>query len=176
MLKTSKIFIFMLLLISTLSANQTPPATNTVDNNASLKAAEKLLASMNMDKTYGKMIEKITSMQMRQNPQLKQIEPVLHDFFNKYMGWDSLKDDMAKIYAEHYTATELEEIGAFYQTKVGQKTIKLMPTLAAEGAKLGQSKISEHMGELQTLIESSMAKAMMAEEAADNAESNTTEK
>ncbi len=41
--------------------------------------------------------------------------------FAKYMNWASLKDDMVKIYMAEFTAPELKELTAFYQTPVGKK-------------------------------------------------------
>jgi len=127
-------------------------------NNSAVTAAYELLKTMNMDKTYAGMIERITQMQIQQNPQLKVIEPTIHAFFKKYMGWDALKEEMAKVYAKNYTAKELGEIIAFYKTEVGQKTVQLMPQLAAAGAKIGQSKLAEHMGELKIMVESELKK------------------
>jgi len=139
------------------SAMKVPPVTKVVVNPSIAKAYE-LLKTMNMDKTYAGMIERVTQMQLQQNPQLKVIEGTIHKFFNKYMGWDALKDDMAAIYAKNYTVKELEEIINFYKTDVGQKTVQLMPQLAAAGAKIGQSKLAQHMGELKTMVEAKLKK------------------
>lgn len=146
-----------LYLTSFIQATNTP-SVNTVPTSATLTAANNLLKTMHMGDTYAGMIERITQMQLNHNPQLSIIKPTIHAFFNKYMGWDALKHDMAQIYAEHYTTSELEEISTFYKTKIGQKTIKLMPILAAEGAKVGQDKLAAHMGELQLMIEAELKK------------------
>ncbi len=146
-----------LMLPFSLHATETARVT-TVAPSTAIAAAHQLLETMNMKKTYAGMIERITQMQLQQNPQLKVIQPTIHAFFNKYMGWDALKDDMAAIYAKNYTAQELNEINAFYQTPVGQKTVQLMPQLAAAGAQIGQSKLATHIGELQTMIETELKK------------------
>ncbi len=134
------------------------PSAATVAPSASMTAAHQLFETMNMRHTYAGMIERVTQMQLQQNPELKIIQPTIHAFFKKYMGWDALKDDMAAIYAKNYTAQELGEINAFYQTPVGQKTVQLMPQLAAAGAQIGQSKLAAHMGELKIMVETELKK------------------
>lgn len=140
-----------------ISAMKVPPTTKAIVNPA-IATAHELLKTMNMDKTYAGMIERVTQMQLQQSPQLKVIEPTIHAFFNKYMGWDALKDDMAAIYAKNYTLKELEEIIVFYKTDVGQKTVQLMPQLAASGAQIGQNKLAQHMGELKEMVEAELKK------------------
>lgn len=123
-----------------------------------MKSAHTLFETIDMKHTYKEMIDNIFGMQVQQNPALKNIEKEMKDFFEKYMGWSAIKEDMAKIYAKNYTAKELDELNAFYKTPIGQKTAKLMPKLAAEGAKLGQDRVNAHIGELQTMIINSMKK------------------
>ena len=137
--------------------------TETVAKSETIIAADALLKTMNMNSTYAKMIQNITDMQVKQNPQLEALKPTMMAFFEKYMGWDALKDDMAKVYANNYTAQELNEINAFYKTPVGQKTVELMPKIATEGMQVGQAKVAAHMGELQEMIQAEMVKIKAAE-------------
>ncbi len=157
--QTSKSLLLAAALILPFSLQATErPSVTTVAPSAAITAAHQLLETMNMRQTYASMLERITQMQLQQNPELVVIQPTIHAFFKKYMGWDALKDDMAAIYAKNYTAQELGEINAFYQTPVGQKTVQLMPQLAAAGAQIGQSKLAAHMGELQMMIEAELKK------------------
>jgi len=117
-----------------------------------------LLATMNMKESYEGMIKRITQMQIQSNPQLKSIEPMIEAFFTKYMGWDAQRGDIAALYAKNYTVDELKELNAFYRTPLGQKTVQIMPQLAAASAKIGQSKMLEHMPEMKSMIESELKK------------------
>ena len=83
---------------------------------------------------------------------MAKVNKAMLDFMNKYLGWDKLKDDMAALYANNYTANELRELKSFYLTPVGQKTLKIMPKLAAESTQLTQSKLLPHMKELQDTV------------------------
>ena len=112
---------------------------------------------MKMSTTYQETIEKMLDVQIKQNPNIAPLKGTMLKFFNKYMGWESMKKDMAKIYTEKFTDNELKELTAFYQTPIGKKAAILVPTLAAEGAALGQKRVQENMLELQKMIKDKMA-------------------
>jgi len=160
-----KSLLLALMLMLPLSAKENTTSATTVASSATLKSAYTLLNTMNMKKTYQGMLNRITDMQIQQNPQLANIKPTIHKFFEKYMGWDALVEDMAKVYAKNFTEMELNDITKFYKTKVGQKTIKLMPLLASAGAKIGQSKLASHLGELKVMIETELKKAKIEKDA-----------
>ena len=117
-----------------------------------------LLATMNMQKSYDGMIKRVTQMQIQAKPELKAIEPAIEDFFTKYMGWDALRGDVAALYAKNYTTEELKELNKFYQSELGQKTVQIMPQLAAASAKIGQSRMMQHMPEMKAMVEKELEK------------------
>jgi hypothetical protein len=157
LLAAALILPFSLQATETASATKVAPKT-TVSAHAANSAAYTLLATMNMKESYEGMITRITQMQIQANPQLKAIEPTIHAFFTKYMGWEAQRGDIAALYAKNYTAEELNELNKFYQTPLGQKTVQLMPQLAAAGAQIGQSKLASHMGELKIMVEAELKK------------------
>jgi len=117
-----------------------------------------LLATMNMKESYEGMIKRVTQMQIQANPQLKAIEPAIEAFFTKFMGWEAQKGDIAALYAKNYTAEELKELNKFYQSPLGQKTVQIMPQLAAASAQIGQNKMMQHMPEMKAMIEAELKK------------------
>jgi hypothetical protein len=139
------------------SAMKVAPKT-TISAHQANSAAYTLLATMNMSESYKGMIKRVTQMQIQANPKLKAIEPTIQAFFDKYMGWEAQKGDIAALYAKNYTTEELQELSKFYQTPLGQKTVQLMPQLAAAGAKIGQSKMMQHMPEMKAMIEAELKK------------------
>jgi hypothetical protein len=139
------------------SAAKVSPKT-TVAAHAANSAAYTLLATMNMKESYEGMIKRITQMQIEANPQLKAIEPTIHAFFTKYMGWEAQRGDIAALYAKNFSTEELNELNKFYQTPLGQKTVQLMPKLAAAAAQIGQSKMMQHMPEMKAMIEAELKK------------------
>ncbi len=117
-------------------------------------AAYKLLETMHMADSYKRMTKQITDMQVAQAPQvLIPVRDTIEKFFEKYMGWDAIKEDIARLYATHYSKEELAQMQQFFASKTGQKYISLTPTLAAESAKIGQSKLAGHMQELKKMLD-----------------------
>ena len=134
------------------------PAKITIAAHQANSEALTLLATMNMRESYEGMIKRITQMQVQASPQLKAIEPTIEAFFTKYMGWEAQRGDIAALYAKNYTAAELKELNKFYQTPLGQKTVQIMPQLAAASAEIGQSRMMEHMPEMKAMIEAELKK------------------
>jgi len=134
------------------------PQKSTVAAHQANSEAYTLLATMNMKNSYEGMIKRITEMQVQSNPELEKIKPTIEAFFTKYMGWEAQRGDIAALYAKNYTVEELKELNKFYQTPLGQKTVQLMPQLAAASAQIGQSKMIGHMPEMKAMIESELKK------------------
>ena len=126
---------------------------NEKDQANAIEEAEKLLGIMGIDTALEQSIEQMLQVQLQQNPALAPYKHVLMEFFLKYMSFESLKPEMAKIYANAFSAEELRELNNFYRTPVGMKTIKLMPTLMGQGAQLGASRVQENIGELEQMIQ-----------------------
>lgn len=128
-------------------------ATVTFADKASEEAAERLLESMNMELTLSQSIEQMLNMQLQQNPAMGPYKEIMSMFLKKHMSYDILKPDMMRLYAEAFTAKELDEITAFYKTEVGKKTIEKMPSLMAAGGQIGAQRVQANMPELQAMIQ-----------------------
>ncbi len=133
-------------------------ATMTLADKASESAAEKLLDSMNMEYTLAQSIEQMLNLQLQQNPAMAPYKEVLSTFLKKHMSYESLKPDMVRLYAEEFSAAELNEITAFYKTDVGKKTIEKMPSLMAAGGQIGAQRVQANMPELQSMIQAESEK------------------
>ncbi len=117
-----------------------------------LDAALRLLDAMDMRVNLANTVEKVTLAEVEKNPNLEPYKGVMLEFMNRYMGFDNIKNELADIYANSFTQTELEELARFYQTPVGKKILQKLPELTVEGARLGQRKVEEHLGELEIMI------------------------
>lgn len=53
-------------------------------------------------------------------------------------SYAELEGLFAEIYARHFTADEMRELRAFYDTPLGKKTLAEMPSLISETARVGQ--------------------------------------
>jgi len=118
----------------------------------------KLFTVMKLDKTFQETLDKMVDVQIVQNPSIAPAKATMMKFFEKHMGWESMKPELAKIYMKHYTDEELKELTTFYQTPVGQKTALIMPAISAEGAALGQKRVQDNMGELQEMLQKEFQK------------------
>lgn len=121
-------------------------------NSDHLKAAEELFETMHLDQTFQQTIEQLIDVRMQQDPLMVPYKDVMLRFLSKHMSYESMKDDMAKIYAEEFTINELKEITAFYKTPTGQKAALKMPVLTGKGARLGAQRVQENIHELQAMI------------------------
>ncbi|TWT82695.1 hypothetical protein CA13_41580 [Planctomycetes bacterium CA13] len=139
------------------AAADTPAAVDATDAPAVEKdshtlAAETLLETMNMKEVTKRNVDDMLAMQIQQQPQLGMFKDVMQGFLRKHLSYESLKDDMVKMYKEEFTENELGQLSDFYQTPVGKKAIERLPTLTAKGAQLGMLRVQQNMGELQELI------------------------
>ena len=153
----------ILVLPAVVSAENMPakaPAaqTKTEIKPETLEAALKLVNEMGMEKSYSQTINLLTNNLTKRVPQLASVKDKILAFYHKYIGWSAIKDDIAKIYAKHFTKEELNDLLKFYQSPTGKKSIKEMPSIMMESRQLGMQKVASHMGELQQIIESVMKK------------------
>ena len=125
-----------------------PLNANTAQEPA-IKAAHQLFETLDLPNTYKQTVVQLVNMQISQNPQIEPFREVVLNFFKKHMGWDSIKADIAKLYAKNFSATEINQLNQFYQTPLGKKAARLLPELTAAGAAIGQQKVQDNMAELQ---------------------------
>lgn len=117
-----------------------------------LKAAETFMEVLNLERYLEMATTRVLDAQLAANPKMAKYKPVFLEFFAKYFSYKMLKGDLARLYASNFTEPELLELARFYRTDVGQKAIRLMPELYAQGAELGQRRVAEHLTELTDMI------------------------
>lgn len=127
--------------------------TNIWANDTHRQAAERFLQIVDMEKVLQQSIEQMLNLKLKQKPALVPYKEVVLRFFSKYMSYESLKEDLIKLYVEEFTEKELNEIIAFYETQTGRKVLKKLPIVMARGGQLGASKIRPNIGELKKMIE-----------------------
>ena len=115
-------------------------------------AAMELLITMKMDKTLADSMEQMLQIQVQSNPGIAPYKEVMRKFLMKYMSWEGLKDEFARIYAGEFTEQELREMIAFYRTPTGAKAIAKMSILMAKGSQLGVQRVQQNMAELNEML------------------------
>jgi uncharacterized protein len=119
-------------------------------------AAEALIVVSMPEVAYTDMIKEALAQQIQINPSLEPLQDIMLAFMNKYMSLDAIKPDLIRLHMNYFSEQELQEMTAFYQTPVGQKSAQLMPQLFQAGAAIGQQKVQDNMVELQTAIINAM--------------------
>lgn len=117
-----------------------------------LKAAEDLMEVMDLRKIFQTQMERSIQLQLDTNPLLKKYEPVMRKFFSKYLSFDVLHNDLARLYATNFSESELIELARFYRTEVGRKALSKLPELSVQSSELGKRKVLEHLPELKDMI------------------------
>lgn len=123
---------------------------------AALRAAEELFEVMDMQAQFDQNVELVLDVQLQQNPALAPYRDVMLEFFATYLSWDSLREEVGRMYAESFSAEEIRTITAFYRTPTGRKALELMPELSARGAELGQRRVTENIHELERMLDAAM--------------------
>ena len=141
-------------------ANKTVAKVAKKDTKADAVAqAKDLFKAMNLNSVYKYAVNNATARLVSVNPAFKPIKSKIKAFYEKNIGWQSISDDIAKLYAKHYTADELKKLTEFYKTPLGQKTLKVSPTLAMEGQKLTQERLTSHLKELKAMLDKAVKHA-----------------
>ncbi len=115
-------------------------------------AVNELLSIMDMEAMLSETINASLDMQIQQNPALAQYREVMLEFFDKYMSWETLKDDFIKIYKAEFTEKEIRDLIAFYKTDTGKKAMQKIPVLFQKGAAVGQKRVQDNIHILERMI------------------------
>ncbi|HEU4455976.1 MAG TPA: DUF2059 domain-containing protein [Longimicrobium sp.] len=119
---------------------------------ARMSAAREMMAASKVRETFDATLARMLSAQIEANPEMQQYEQVMRDFFGKYMKWDDMEPEFARVYAETYTEQELRDLTTFYRTPLGQRLVATTPEVAVRGAGISERRVQRHMPELFAAI------------------------
>jgi hypothetical protein len=135
----------LLCLVASAGAQENKPDTH-------MQAADDLLQVLHVERSVNDAIDIMLKAQLQANPQMAQFDDILRAYLAKYMAWDALRGDYARMYADTFTEVEMKQLMTFYRTPVGQKLIDTLPVIMKKGAELGQAKVSAHLDELKAQV------------------------
>lgn len=109
-----------------------------------LEAATELIQTINMDKMMSgilpNMLNVFKAQELRRYPgkqkEIEAIFTVITDIFKNRTNELTMK--VAILYAETFTAEELQELDRFYKSDLGQKILGRLPGLMQKSMKMGQ--------------------------------------
>jgi len=117
------------------------------------KAAYKLFEALKMKEGIRNALEQALALQIKRQPAMAPYEDIYKEYFRKYTKWEDMKKDLAKLYAQAFDVKELNELTKFYQSKVGQKSLTVMPRLTQLSMLMAQQRIAKHADELKAAVE-----------------------
>jgi|HubBroStandDraft_3_1064219.scaffolds.fasta_scaffold199784_2 hypothetical protein len=149
-----------------LARAQTPPASSTPAPPAeNLAAAHELIQAMKVTdqmKALLPIIEQSMKAAIVQNrPEVEKRYDALMPLFVQAANarMNEFSNQIAEIYAQTFSADEIRQIAAFYQTPTGQKLIASQATLARETLALGQQFGRALAADIQTRAQEELNKS-----------------
>ncbi len=142
-----------------MAAESIMPGWSRGDEASHRAGAEKLLVVMGAEKNHATTLDNLLKAQIRQNPAIMPMHEPVREFFTRHLGWEAIKEDMIRLYAEAFTEDELRQLVDFYQSPIGQKWAQQLPSLAAKSMQKAQERMREHLPELQATLKAAMEKA-----------------
>ena len=134
-------FGLLVLFAATASAQAPPPHTplpstsSSAEQTAKRVEIRKLIELTGAANVSGDALRQIISPLKAAYPE---VPDEFWDTFTKEIHSDELIDLVIPIYDKYYTRDEIRDLMLFYQSPVGQKTIKVLPKLSAEAIDAGQ--------------------------------------
>ena len=126
--------------------------------------AEELLIAMDMpvsiEKSFAMMKQMIPAQmeKMQQatghtnaSPNVANHVDKMMDLMADVLSWDKIKDDYVALYAETFTAAELQDLIAFYKSPGGQAFTRKQPELTMKSMEMTQKLMMQIMPKIQAL-------------------------
>ena len=119
-----------------------------------LNAAYEFMEASGMPAQFDQ-VTKIMMAQFSDSP----IYPVMLDFLKKYVSYEAIKTEVAKLYLSSFSVDEIRQLTALYRTELGKKVVAKMPELTQKAMLIGQQRVLEHQKELEEAVAKAMAEA-----------------
>lgn len=96
--------------------------------------------------------EQLARMLSSQNAELQGKDEIVKCFFLEYLRSDELADEMAKIYTENFSKSELEELQELLKSDAMQKWLRKMPEIMPRLIATQRTLIQRKLPELEARI------------------------
>ena len=154
-MKTNILLIALLALAAPLLAQDQKPSPNAA-------LAEELMGLFQIDKNMDAALQQVGKMQEQMaatkdmTPEVKAKQQQMRDAINKeiksLISWEKVKPMFISIYAETFTAEELQGMIAFFKSPLGQKWIEKQPQLQMATMQRMQAVMMEAQPKMQEAI------------------------
>ena len=127
------------------------PATVSADEHATV--AKELLTFLKAKERMQLAVNQIVAIQVQRDPRLGQYQDEIRAYVGKYLSWEELEPEIIGEYKKLFTAAELREILAFYQSETGGKALKHLERVVRDAGKSRNKALQQNSGELRKAIE-----------------------
>ena len=136
----------------------TGPADLLADEASHQAAVKRLFELTAMQQKIEESVDSVLSLQLAQNPALRDHETVVREFLERHIGWYSLEDALTDMYLQEFTEQELNDMNTFYDSPAGHKVIERLPVLVQMRNQLASKRLQENIGELEYEINARQAR------------------
>ncbi len=137
--------------------------------NASQAKVDQLMTIMDIKKLFNASMDAMMPVIDQQAQQLglnstekAELTQIYKDWLEQDLDQDYIFRQLGNIYAEAYTDAEMDALIQFYQSPVGQKSLRIMPEIMAKSSQLGmqeaQSKQQQLLNRLQPFFQKHQSK------------------
>jgi hypothetical protein len=117
-----------------------------------MRAATELLQVMGAQRAAQASSEATVDNLIEAQPMMAPYRSVITAWAAKYVSWQELEPQMAALYANAFTSSELQDLIRFYESPTGRKAAAVMPGLARHAILIGSDLARQHIPELQQMI------------------------
>jgi hypothetical protein len=167
-----------MLMMAVLAFVTTAIAAEPVDAAKNKALAEKLMDTMKISEAMTRSFDMVKKMQLdmmakrlkgKQLQNAEKLNQALMELVSRELSWEKLKDPFINIYAESFTAEELDAMIKFYESPIGKKLLEKQPEMARKTMQMMQSIMMKMMPEMEKI-----AKDFEAQNKADAAKAAPT--
>lgn len=88
-----------------------------------VKAVSCLMAAMDTQRRMADAADMMLASEVKANPLLQSIAPVLRTFLAKFISWDAVRPSVEAVYLETFSHSDITEMFAFYESPVGTRLV-----------------------------------------------------
>ena len=114
-----------------------------------IEAARALVDAMDTAETMQESAELGMQNELARNPQLSGYSDIVNKYVEMALDWDEISEDVIRTYANHFTADELRQLTAFYQSPIGQRFVEVSPQLNASIQEITARRMQNVMPQMQ---------------------------
>ncbi len=165
-MKTSTYCLILVLTLFSYSCGKTssdkPSSIEKIDKSSSI---DKMFQLIDIEGQMGggfeamlPIIDQMSSQLQLDAEEKEQLKNIYRDWFENDIDRKAMKEEMAKMYAEAFTAEEINELNKFYSTPIGQKFLEKSPELMRLGAQIGMEAAQKQQGKLMERLQPLLGK------------------